>query len=363
MRTATRFMALELAVLLVVMAGAAGAQTISGVSGTVQHGAAVVISGSGFGAKAAATPVVWDNMETGAFSSRWSGTGSPGVLRVNTDNQRHTNSRYNGMANFIGVNNVEHASFQGGTNSPKWYCQYWFKLGDDWNWGTTGTAGGSANLANIKFFRMWSSGSATDNWVTATEGWSNDAIYKSSGPINESGWFANGYQQDWTIGRWHLLQVEYKDSSQRDLRDGSVKMWMDGKLILDDNTLLTRSTAGSADGEFMRPYGIGFFNSWGDGSTDDNHFYIDDCYIDNTWARVELGDASTLAACTHREIQPTTAWSASQVNVTLNGGSFVPGNQAYLFVVTDAGAVSPGYPITIGGTLVSAPGQPGKPTF
>ncbi|MBK9775909.1 MAG: hypothetical protein IPP62_06085 [bacterium] len=152
------------------------AQSISSVTGTLQHNAQVTVVGSGFGTKTQAGPVVWDNMESGSFSPLWSSTGSPGTLNVNSDNQRHDNSHYNGMANFVGNQYVEHASFTGGSNSPRWYCQYWFKLGTDWNWGTATNGGLGSNLANVKFFRMWSTGSATDNWVCATEGWSNRAF-------------------------------------------------------------------------------------------------------------------------------------------------------------------------------------------
>ncbi|MBK7769810.1 MAG: hypothetical protein IPI48_04535 [bacterium] len=119
------------------------AQSISSVTGTLQHNAQVTVVGSGFGTKTQAGPVVWDNMESGSFSPLWSSTGSPGTLNVNSDNQRHDNSHYNGMANFVGNQYVEHASFTGGSNSPRWYCQYWFKLGTDWNWGTA-TNGGLA---------------------------------------------------------------------------------------------------------------------------------------------------------------------------------------------------------------------------
>lgn len=347
--------------LAAISASVVHAQSISGVSGTLQDDESITISGSGFGSKPVAAPVVWDDIEAGSFSPKWSSTGSPGVLQVNQDNQRHGNSRYNAMANFVGSDYVEHATFTGGSNSPRWYCQYWFKLGADWNWGTATDGGLGSNLANVKIFRMWSTGSALDNWVVATEGWSDSIIYKSSGPINESDWFGGGFRQGWELNKWHLLQVEYKDSSERGVRDGSVKIWFDGELILDDPTLLTRSLAGSADGEFMRPYGIGFFNSWGDVSSDGNHFYMDDAYIDNTWARVELGNASTLAACSHREIQPTTAWSPTQITVKFNPGSFEPGSAAYLFAIDANGIVSPGYPVTVGGSDAGAPGQPGKP--
>ena len=43
------------------------------VSGTLNHGATVTISGSGFGAKATAAPLVWDNATAGAVTDLWTG--------------------------------------------------------------------------------------------------------------------------------------------------------------------------------------------------------------------------------------------------------------------------------------------------
>ncbi|HRV99110.1 MAG TPA: hypothetical protein P5201_10985, partial [Aminobacteriaceae bacterium] len=48
-----------------------------------------------------------------------------------------------------------------------------------------------------------------------------------------------------------------------------------------------------------------------------------------------LGNASTWDACTHREIQIPSAWSQDTVTVTVNQGTFQPGETAWLYV-TDA---------------------------
>ncbi|MBK8015279.1 MAG: hypothetical protein IPK20_00340 [Betaproteobacteria bacterium] len=69
----------------------------------------------------------------------------------------------------------------------------------------------------------------------------------------------------------------------------------------------------------------------------------------------------TFAACTHREIQPTTSWSTTQIKVQFNPGSFEPGSTAYLFAINENGLASTGYPVTIGGQDLGAPGVPGKP--
>jgi hypothetical protein len=94
--------------------------------------------------------------------------------------------------------------------------------------------------------------------------------------------------------------------------------------------------------------------------------WMDDIFIQGgTQARVEIGDASTWSACTHKEIQPPTAWSASSITVNFNRGSFTSGGKVYLYVVDANGGVNTqGYPITIGssgGTGTLTP--PGAPTL
>jgi hypothetical protein len=49
-------------------------------------------------------------------------------------------------------------------------------------------------------------------------------------------------------------------------------------------------------------------------------------------------------------ISTPTEWNSSSITVTLRGGTFKPGEKAYLYVVDAANTPSTGYPITIGGT-------------
>lgn len=75
--------------------------------------------------------------------------------------------------------------------------------------------------------------------------------------------------------------------------------------------------------------------------------FFDSIYIDNSFARVEIGDNPIYDNCTHREIQPTEIWSDNQIQFTLNQGSFSDG-QAYLFVIDENGNPSVGKEIIIG---------------
>jgi hypothetical protein len=49
------------------------APVVSGVSGTVAHGQNVTISGSGFGNKSSAAPLVWDNCSGTTITTLWGG--------------------------------------------------------------------------------------------------------------------------------------------------------------------------------------------------------------------------------------------------------------------------------------------------
>jgi len=95
--------------------------------------------------------------------------------------------------------------------------------------------------------------------------------------------------------------------------------------------------------------------------------YISELYVDHSCARVEIGNAPTWNACTHREIQIPTAWNNNSITVTGNVGTFTTGTQVYLFVVDENRQPSVGFPVIIGednqqGDL-GVPGVPGTVTF
>jgi hypothetical protein len=68
-------------------------------------------------------------------------------------------------------------------------------------------------------------------------------------------------------------------------------------------------------------------------------FWMDDIYVDSSFARVMLGNASTYSACTSLELQPPTAWSSSAITVTANRGAFAATSTRYLYVINSAGTV------------------------
>lgn len=80
------------------------------------------------------------------------------------------------------------------------------------------------------------------------------------------------------------------------------------------------------------------------------NIYIDDIYVSSgSFARVEIGNASTYSSCSHLEIQPPSSWSSTSITVKVNRGSFGTSDSAYLFIIDSDGNPSTGYPITFGG--------------
>lgn len=375
MNISAKLFGLRQAVLVSVLFGlfssfANAAPSVSSISGEVGHNNSVVINGSSFSNKAQAAPVAWDNLEDGSCNTsatvgNWSRVND---LSISTSNQRHGNSQYNAGHNFT---SESWANFTGGSDAPKWFVQYWFYLDNDFSFSSSM----ENNLGNIKIFRMWSTGSGSNNlrlqllsrytsdlvvesadqghggygvgWtpVTATHDTISEAFgHNRPGEIlpGDLGW--REYANDITKGAWHLFQFQYGESS-RDAYNGTLKWWIDGKLVVDVDDVRTRT---SSQPSSMRPLVVGWYNSHGTSADGSDHFYLDDAYIDNTWARVEIGDRSTYSQCTLREIQNPLTWSDSSVSIQVNQGQFEPGQIAFIFVVDEDGTPSPGYRITFG---------------
>jgi len=310
------------------------APLVTSVQGTLMDNGVIVIQGSNFGSKPAGSMLIWDSMESGRFQPDWSETWS----RINSDNNRHPRSRYNAKGSFSSPSSLQ--GFNGGTDSPKWFVQYWFKLGTDWTWGTGDT--GVSPVSNVKFFRLWTTGSDAINYVQAWHTFLNQTstiygVENGSGLVYDSG-NAHPYTNPYNIPKntWVLFQWQFSDGDVN-ASNGTVKWWINGKLAISKNNLMTRSSSGGTN--YKRVSLAGFYNSWG--NSPNSTAYIDDVYVANSWARVELGNAPTYDACTLREIQIPSVWTGTAITIRLNQGAFPDFQSPYLYVVDESGAVNP----------------------
>ena len=224
-------------------------------------------------------------------------------------------------------------------------------ISEDWDWGNTSYSNGTNRyLSNIKMFRMWNPGEVNENIGFATGGWYSPPTanyfteYMDTSSDETIGWTTGDGLAGLEKGVWHCWQFEFEDSDL-DTENRTFRFWDNGYLRIDR----TEDTKTREDFDvYKRPFIIGWENEWGPntalGETDDrpNGFFIDDVYVDNSWQRVEVGDNSVFASCTHREIQIPTSWSDTEISVTWNQGSFENYTPVYIFVVDENGDASNG---------------------
>lgn len=146
-----------------------------------------------------------------------------------------------------------------------------------------------------------------------------------------------GSPNSFVINQWHRVEIIMKRSPDefRVYLDG-VEQW--------------HRVSSLGDNQYVYPNynGVGHTMDVGNMMENAGSWNFDDVYIDYTRARVELGNASTWASCTIREIQIPTAWSDNSITVKVNKGSFTSGT-VYLFVIDSMGNVSNSYPVIING--------------
>ena len=153
------------------------------------------------------------------------------------------------------------------------------------------------------------------------------------------------------MGDWNRQEV-YIDSN------GLAEFFVNGKRQCDSQPC--PFTGFILSPPFTRIHRIGLDPNTSAGIARDFIMDFDEIYVDVTRARVEIGDAATFGAFTHREAQIPTAWSDGSVTFTVNQGSFADGSTAYLFVVDDTGAASAGRQIMFAGASDSTAPAPPK---
>ena len=354
--------------LVLACASAWAAPSISGVSGTATHGQSITITGTGFGTKSKALPSVWDDFETGSLGSNVAGTrpeinyynsawNSPHRSPVFSNTITKPNSRrsvHHDHVNDTGANsaidmvNIRH-------QNDSFYISFWFYF-DQMN---------SYWSDNIKPWLIY--GNVNDHYIYGAWGEADQAaggsyrwaVYDGLGannhPANGGAWAASTSNIKNLEGRWVRLEQWVVQSTPGQFNGVYRTVFHTGSSIV---TALDRSNVCTRHSTDQRYYHRPTF--WGyQRHTNGSQFniYTDDIYIDDTLARVEIGNAQTWGACTRREIQIPSSWSNNSITVKINQG-MMPDGRAYLFVVDGSGTSSPGYPISFGGGDSQPPASP-----
>ncbi|MEA1925079.1 MAG: hypothetical protein U9M95_04345 [Candidatus Altiarchaeota archaeon] len=310
--------------------------SMSSVSGNVVHGNSIVINGSEFGVKEQAEPALWDTVENQYVTLNDGETIPVGgncpweINKANStkyevsDAQRGMSTAYyKGVRATVGGKTVEGAK--------KLYLSWWEKSDRDVLFDSDGvpvpySEPGSGHSS--KFLRLngaeyhFNPGHQTISWTQI-----QNYVYDNGGCLNQ--WFNFGLTP---INEWHFIEYFADQNNQ--------VYW-----INIDGTIVAYSTSNGCESwDWDYVWYIGF--DAGGNRPPSPIIGIDDIYVDNTQARVMVGDNSTYSLCTHREIQIPISWSDDSITINVNQGSFSNGEHVYLFVVDGNGTVSEGYPVT-----------------
>ena len=333
---------------------------ITAVNGPLDDRADLTVHGCGFGIKDPVEPLIWDDFEDGesdlgaliadvdakwttshdsfAYDDTWSHSGSvsarsigtggfhniypaqlrftdtlymSGWLRTEGWDTSDVSSEFGLAVKFFRMNNSEFGA-PPSYNGP---------LGHNFGWRQFSSMGDPEQPSSFSLFLQTA---ADDDGTVGSSGYHGDTPWSFNAEPVRVEYFAAlntpGVADGYSFSR-HIGWGEHENETLMQREAGSTL-----QLDVPYFQLSAANTADAAD-----------FDSWGD-----------DFYADVTQARVELGDAPVFSDCTHREIQiPHSTWDEQTVQITFNRGTFESGRTVYLFVITEDGRATDGFPIEL----------------
>ncbi len=308
------------------------------------NGGMISIDGSSFKTKENAEPLLWDDFENGVsgdllanHSSYWHGySGGNGAEFSNS------NSYSGNLSSFNHINQSNNHGFK--TNyftfdgSEEVYISYQFRIE------------GTGNKAGVlKLSRITSDYSGEVSSVPHYNGPGDTGIGTSASDVTNYLSMAHFNNGDFPVHNkrigfglapdvWQRYST-YKKLSTPGNNDGEIFYTRNNKVGWREY-LLTRTQGFNFQ---LNSVTLGLMVA---NVRDDGNFYlnIDDIYIDNTLARVEVCDESSWRYIeehgAHCEIQIPQTWNDTTVDINVNRGIFQAGESAYLYVVDEDGAVN-----------------------
>lgn len=340
------------------------AVSITGISGSSAHGNSLTITGSGFGTKSPVAPLVWDDCSASDVLNVWDGAWPTANATYNT-NYRTVSGLGRGVARVHSRNNSRYlCGSHYGSGGPeagynvmawktvtpifpaKYFISWWCRFdplfdpsgGIEENHKHQDLSGGTSAYDTNNWYISWNPGLTSfpiTGWYTLRDfaGKSFWGDGTASNPI--TGW--RKYEWELTIDTANGTTRYYDLASST-----TAHLSFTGQ---DTSCTASGTPHHISCGGFGRPYG-----------RPDNWRYFMDLYVDATWQRVILGNASTLAACTTREVQIPTAWTDASVTIKVNRGLFSDSATIYLYVYDATGqANANGFLVASGDTKPPSP--------
>jgi hypothetical protein len=335
---------------------------VSGVSGMFDHGSTITITGTGFGTKSPALPMLYDNFDdaTGDIVNTAGGGREPQV-------HAGALAGYNAWVRDGGGAFGSHAITRSNAmlkNRSTWHARMNFDSDLVNFWGLnflvnyTIAAGDQVYFSYFYRFTRTSAsyGRQTKSWIVYDSSFSNKAYWNAAfgncqadarwrhelleGGVQDANFGSSNLSSTDIDGEWVRMET-YIQQSTPNTADGT------------QNVVVYRPTAGPARHDFLWSnkalretsaawsqwtFGGAYYDDCTGGET--ATIDLDEFYMDSTPARVELCDASTWAARSHCELAIPTGWSTTSITAILWAGHFGSGQTAYLYVVNPSGLPS-----------------------
>ena len=327
--------------------------TITGISGILTSGSTLTISGSGFGTKNPAKPLVWADFEAGNMNpsplgqlSTWYDSQNMGYTTSGCDNGSGCVTATGSCgACTIGV-------FYNSFSSPgqKSYVYKKFKM----DFAITDTS------QNWKQMRLWPTtglGYTPDLHFSPGDG----TLLVEGLPVPGGGYYISPLSAvRFPANTWLSEEFLLKGSTQGNT-DGLFEILHNNSLAnppqsYADNFMTSNASYPAYMAYWYVVHGVSANSStWSPAYPAGGiHIWADDIYVDTTWSRVMVCNASTYSACTNLTPQIPSAWSDTSITVTLHQGQLPNLNKMYLYVFDSNGNVNTnGFPL-----CATCPGPP-----
>ena len=330
---------------------------ITSINGDLVHGTNISISGSHFGTKQNVTPLLWDDLKNSNYANLSDGDEIPTQVENSCPTcpweENSDDFREIFYDNYILERPGPHyynADVRGGFEGEDYGLDFgsvftidWWVYNDQpWRYNYGQTAG--------KILRVWDDKSDGLGARSSMYGYANmySAWYEEGGIEYYHGftdYFDEDYPSGWEEDMWHHVRYEFYNNEAMDIYGGGRFIgYVDNKIVTDTDT--QRYELATNRGVYDTVWVVGytpvegtFFN--------ETKFYYQDFYIDNSLARVAIGDASTGDQVSHYEIQIPISWSENLIEFTAKLSSFTD-EDIYLFVIDADGNISEGYLINNG---------------
>lgn len=336
----------------------------------------IIISGSSFGTKSTAAPIRYDDFETGTVGHEvttdfpWWSKSSNSTIPIDGTHARGAKSILHSLK--AGLNSSESGNRVsilmknniGFATTGKIYISWWtyfdraketFLNAGGYSQvkeldlcGELSATGSVTKFPDLEYVHyMYNIGPGQYTKIFQAEYYNNTGIAAGGVVLDVKDHELNLHDLDTPTGWYHTaMEIDMGDAG---VANGSRKIWLSdynhatsyfkvsttNDLVLGDSGNMNRINA----------LKLGWYRGYT--TQGETNIWHDDIYIDNSWARIEIGDAATYDNCTHREIQIPQAWNSDKISVKFNLGSFKPGGKVYFFVVDENGAVSNGKDFTI----------------